>query len=293
MTPIRLGKLLVSKVLEMESGLPMSTVMPQISAADLARLKRWHWDETLADDPANASFSLSIHSYVLQVDGLNILIDGCNGNHKDRSVPFAHQLNSPWLANLAAVGLTPADIHMVLCTHLHADHVGWNTRLENGRWVPTFPNARYLFGKRDLDFFSTQEHEIFHREAYLDSVLPVLDAGLAEIVDEDAIVHREIGDGIWLEPAFGHSPGCCLINAQRDGAPIVFSGDVIHHPVQLVRPDIHFFADENGAMAAATRIALLERIADQETVLFPAHFRGTSAGHVQRDGESYRYRFYT
>ena len=109
---VELGDLVISKVFEMEDGLPMSMVMPGVGAADLARLKPWFWDDTLADDPAEASFALSIHSYVLQVDGRNILIDSCNGNHKNRSIPFAHQLDTPYLDNLAAVGLTPDDIDL-------------------------------------------------------------------------------------------------------------------------------------------------------------------------------------
>ncbi|BAK66532.1 putative hydrolase [Sphingobium sp. SYK-6] len=288
---VKLGDLIVRKVFELEDGLPMSMVMPGVSADDLARLKPWFWDETLADDPADASFALSIHSYVLQLDGRNILIDACNGNHKDRSIPFAHQLNTGYLDNLAAIGLKPEDIDLVLCTHLHADHVGWNTRLIDGRWVPTFPNARYLFGRRDYAFYSMQHHEAFHREAYLDSVLPVVEAGLADIVEEDSIVHRELGDGVWLEPAFGHSPGCFAINAQRGGPPALFSGDVVHHPIQLVRPDLHIFADEDPYMASATRLQLLNRVADTETVLFPAHFRYSSCGHVKRDGEAFRFEF--
>jgi glyoxylase-like metal-dependent hydrolase (beta-lactamase superfamily II) len=291
MTQIKLGGLAISKVRELEDSLPMSMVMPDISAADLARLKRWHWDDSLADDPGQASFALSIHSYVLQVDGRNILIDACNGNHKNRSIAFAHQLDTPWLANLAALGLVPDDIDLVMCTHLHADHVGWNTRLENGRWVPTFPRARYVFSRKDYEFFSTQEHEVFHREAYLDSILPVVEAELADIVEADAAVHREIGDGVWLEAAFGHSPGCCVIHAKRNGPTALFSGDVIHHPVQLVRPDLAIFADEDFVAAAVTRQRLLMSIADTDTVLFPAHFRGTSAGHVLRDGDAFRYSF--
>ena len=289
--PIRIGDLVIHKITEMESGLPMSMVMPQITPQDLARLRTWYWDDGLTSDPAAASFMLSVHSYVVQVDGKTILIDACNGNDKDRSIPFAHRLNTPWLNRLRALGIEPEDVDMVMCTHLHADHVGWNTRRDGDHWVPTFPNARYIIGKTDHAFFSAQEHEAFHREAYDDSVLPVIEAGLADIVDEDVAVHREIGDGIWLRPAFGHSPGCCMVAARRHGPEAIFSGDVIHHPVQLVRPDIPFFADWDGAMAVKVRMALLKEISNTDTVLLPAHFRRISAGHVQRDGDCYRYRF--
>jgi len=291
MTAITIGNLVIHKIAEMESGLPMSMVMPDITAADLARLRGWYWDDSLAPDPADAAFSLSIHSYLVQVDGKTILIDSCNGNGKDRSVPFAHRLDTPWLDRLRALGVEPEDIDMVMCTHLHADHVGWNTRRDGDRWVPTFPNARYILGKKDYAFFSEQEHEVFHREAYLDSVLPVVQAGQADIVDETTAVHGKIGDGIWLRPAFGHSPGCCMIEARRDGPAALFSGDVIHHPVQLIRPDLPFFADWDGPLAVQVRTALLNEIAGTDTVLLPAHFRGRSAGHVERDGDIFRFRF--
>src|SRR6185312_3605205 len=170
-------------------------------------------------------------------------------------------------------GLRPEDIHLVMCTHLHFDHVGWNTRLQNGRWVPTFPNARYLFGKRDIEFFSAQRHEATHREAFEDSVAPILDAGRADIVDVGARVHREIGDGVWLEDASGHSPGNLCVIAECGAERAVFSG-------------------EDPSKASATRHRLLDQYADSGAVFFPAHFTGTSAGCIERQRQGgLRYRF--
>jgi glyoxylase-like metal-dependent hydrolase (beta-lactamase superfamily II) len=291
MRDLELGKLKIKKVFESDGALPFSMALPEASAEDFARLKRWYWSDELSLDPAQALFKLSMHSFVLQVDGMNIMIDTCNGNDKSRSVPFADKLQTPYLANLAAAGLSPEDIHLVMCTHLHSDHVGWNTRLENGRWTPTFPNARYLFGERDYAFFSTQTHEEFHREAFYDSVLPIVEAGRAVMIDSDAVVHREIGDGVWLEDAAGHSPGCCVIHAERGGRRALFTGDVFHHPIQLVRPDLPFFGDEDTVRAGVTRRRIMNEHADSDAVFFPAHFTGTSAGHIKRDGESFSYEF--
>lgn len=291
MDPISIGELTVHKILEMESGLPMGMVLPGVTDADLARMKDWYWDDTLSLDPEQASFTLSVHSYLFRFNGKTILIDSCNGNHKDRSIPFAHRLSTPWLDRLRALGVEPGDVDIVMCTHLHADHVGWNTQLKDGQWVPTFPNARYVFGQRDLEHFSTQEHEAFHREAYLDSVLPVVDAGLADVVAEDAAILGSVGNGVWLSPAFGHSPGCCTIHASDGGSKAVFSGDVVHHPIQMIRPDLPFFADWQPDMAVATRQRVLAEIADSDTLLLPAHFRGCSAGHVLSDGDAFRFRF--
>lgn len=284
-----MGKLAISSVLEGEGSMPMLFAVPGVTGADLADLREWHWSSELSLDPQAAVFRIEVRSYLLKVDGLNVLIDTCCGNDKERSVPWAHRLQSQWLQNLRAAGCKPADIHLVLCTHLHADHVGWNTRLDDGRWVPTFPNARYVFSRRDFEFFGRQTREAHNREAYLDSVLPVVEAGLAEILDSDQCVHREIEDGIWLEDAAGHSPGSVVVNAQRGGSRAVFTGDVVHHLIQLVRPDIAFFADEDPVVACATRQRLLAQYADLEAVLYPAHFPDPPAGRVRRAPRFFSY----
>jgi glyoxylase-like metal-dependent hydrolase (beta-lactamase superfamily II) len=287
-----LGRLNISRVYEGDAVIPLSQALPAVTAQDLGRLKSWYWDADLADAPGQAGVRISVHSFVLRVDGRNILIDTCCGNHKKRSLPPVSMQSWPYLENLGRTGLRPEDIHVVMCTHLHFDHVGWNTRLQDGSWVPTFPNARYLFGRKDLEFFSKQRHEALHREAFDDSVAPILDAGLADLVDTDTRVHREIGDGIWLEDVSGHSPGNLAVIARRDGDSAVFSGDCFHHPIQLVRPDAAFFADENPSQASATRQRLLERYANTDAVFFPAHFTGATAGRVESDaGGQLRFRF--
>ncbi|MDB5717931.1 MAG: putative hydrolase [Sphingomonas bacterium] len=291
MKQVTLGAMRVDKLWEMDGALPMPMVLPGVTRDDLARLKRWYWSEELAEEPEQAGFKLSVHSYVLRVDGLNILVDACNGNHKTRSMPFANDLRTDWLERLAGLGIAPGDIDIVMCTHLHADHVGWNTRLENGRWVPTFPNARYVFSRKDYEHWRREDAEPMHREAFVDSVLPVVEAGRAEIVESDHVVHREIGDGIWLQDIHGHSPGLVAIHAERGGGHALFTGDCFHHPVQLVRPDLHFFADEDGAIASRQRVRLFETYADSEVVFFPAHFAGKSAGRVRRDGAAFRFEF--
>ena len=291
MKPIELGRMRVHKVHEMDSPVPLLSQLPGTTREDMERLLTWYDqpDEVTAD-PETSFMTFSVHSWVIEIDGLTILVDTCDGNHKNRSLEAVHQLDTDYLGNLRRAGFAPEDIDLVMCTHLHFDHVGWNTRLENGRWVPTFSNARYLFGKRDYAYFQANPAgEELHYESFLDSIVPVMEAGKGELVDENHIAHREIGDGVWLEPAFGPSPGCCTINAQAGGPPALFWGDVIHHPVQLIRHDLTFAFDMDGATASATRKRTLERVADSETLCFPAHFRRTSAGHVKRDGDLYCY----
>lgn len=292
MKDVTLGRLRISRVYEGDGVIPLSTALPAVTDRDLARLKAWYWDPDLADAASEANVRISVHSFVLRVDGRNVLVDTCCGNDKQRSLESVSHLKSPYLENLARVGLRPEDIDLVLCTHLHFDHVGWNTRLKDGSWVPTFPKARYLFGKRDIEFFSKQRHEATHREAFDDSVAPILDAGLADLVDQGARVHREIGDGIWLEDASGHSPGNLCVVAECGAGRAIFSGDCFHHPVQIVRPDATFFADENPAKASATRQRLLGEYANTDAIFFPAHFTGATAGRVERDREGHlEYRF--
>lgn len=291
MKPIQLGRMRVHKVHEMDSPVPLLGQLPGTTSADLRRLMQWYdAPDEITGDPETSLMTYSVHSYVIEVDGQTILVDACCGNDKNRALPEVHQLDGPYLANLAAAGFAPEDIDMVMCTHLHFDHVGWNTRLENGKWVPTFPNARYMFGRRDYDYFSRNpDGEEIHMEAFQDSILPVMDAGKGILVEEDAALHREIGDGVWLEPAFGHSPGCCTVNAQAGGEAALFWGDVVHHPVQMLRFDLPFAFDMDPAQAARTRLATLQKAADQDTICFPAHFRKTSAGKVRRDGDVFRY----
>lgn len=291
MKPIELGRMRIHKVHEMDSPVPLLSQLPGTTAEDMKRLLTWYDqpDEVTAD-PETSFMTFSVHSWVIEIDGRTIMIDTCDGNHKNRSLEAVHQLDTNYLGNLRRAGFAPGDIDMVMCTHLHFDHVGWNTRLDNGKWVPTFPNARYVFGRRDYEYFQANPPgEPLSWESFLDSIVPVMEAGQGELVEADFVAHREIGDGVWVEPAFGHSPGCCTIHAKADGPPALFWGDVVHHPVQLIRHDLPFAFDADAPTASKVRRATLERAADDDLLCFPAHFRRTSAGHVKRDGDAFRY----
>ena len=184
------------------------TFFPDYDAAVLAQVRRRLGDAHVAESGRIVS---SIHSWLIRIDGRNVLVDGCIGDHKDRH-PYRrwHELESDWSLRLAAVGVTPADIDYVMCTHLHVDHVGWNTRKEDGRWVPTFPNARYLFSREEIEHFraerdaaATDEFDAVSKKVWDDSVRPVLDAGLVDFVDG---VHPVLADRLVMEPSPGHTP---------------------------------------------------------------------------------------
>ncbi|HVW68001.1 MAG TPA: MBL fold metallo-hydrolase [Steroidobacteraceae bacterium] len=286
-----LGSFTVHKVLEVELPGPLKMAFSDVSTADLEELKSWYWDPFLSLAPETAQMQLSMHSFVLSGRGRNILIDTCLGNHKQRSGPFGGGLDTPYLARLAEAGFSPADIDVVLCTHLHADHVGWNTRLQDGRWVPTFPNARYVFTRPDVEHFSRQREEVFNAEAFADSVLPIIEAGQADIVETRHTLDRDLEHGVWLEEAPGHSPGSCAIHVRSGSAHGIFSGDLFHHPIELVRPSMHFFADLDPVLTAQTRARMFEKFADTDTRFFPAHFIDPTAGRLLTRGRAFEYRF--
>lgn len=217
---------------------------------------------------------ISCHSWLIRAGGLTILLDACSGNHKYRPFnPAFHQLNTPYLERLAAAGVAPQEVDIVMCTHLHADHVGWNTRLDNGRWVPTFPNAKYLFSDVENTFWQAQLVTVLRdnagrRAVYEDSVLPVIEAGQAELVSG----HRRLSDELFIEPAPGHTPGHIVLKIDSRGEHGLCCGDAIHHPVQLYEPDWNTQFCVDQAVARKTRRRLLGYCVEKPALLFPIHF---------------------
>lgn len=288
MKQIQLGEFTIDAIFE-DCG-PVETVsgmLPTSNADDVARHIPWMtptWYDT-----AEEKLILIFQSFILRTPQHTILIDSCIGNDKERSHPDFHMRKGPWLDNLHALGLTPEDIDIVMCTHLHPDHVGWNTQLRDGRWVPTFPNARYLFERTEYAFWEKENEAGSERIGltFEDSVLPVMEAGQAELVDGD----HEVTSGIWLEPTPGHSPGHVVVNIESQDKKGVFIGDLMHHPIQVPHPDWSTCFCWDMAMSAATRTKFVDRHTGTDTLIVPVHFAGESAGHiVEKEGES-RFRF--
>ena len=207
--------------------------------------------------------------------GKRILIDTCVGNHKSRKArPKWDMMNTPYLDRLKAAGVTPDQIDMVMCTHLHVDHVGWNTRLDNGRWVPTFKNAKYVWSQEDFDFYkqldADPEKGPANGGSFRDSVLPVVDAGLVKMVKGAA----EIEDGLKIVPSPGHTPGTIRIEFESKGEKAVFCGDILHHAVQIYNPDWNSFACLDAANARKSRRATIEDIVANRLMDAEAKARG-------------------
>lgn len=239
---------------------------------------------------ANSNILLGVHSHLLRLDGRNILVDTCIGEHKPRPRrpdDWNQRANSGYLERLAKHGLQPRDIDIVFCTHLHADHIGWNTTLVDGRWVPTFPNARYVIGRTEFAHWQTIENAQpgqHNHGSFLDSVLPILDAGLVDLVDDG----HEILEGLTVKALPGHSPGqigLCLCHA---GERMIFCADAVHSLVQVFKPDWTSRFCSDAAAAIATRIALFEDSMVNGTILIPAHLRHFSGVRIHADGKDYR-----
>lgn len=281
---IALGDITVHRIVEQEEPLfdPL-TFFPTLTAELLAENRSWL--EPAALDPASGKVILTVQSYLVRTPHHTILVDSCVGNDKPRPLrPFWHMLKGEsFMQGLAAAGVSPADVDFVMCTHLHVDHVGWNTRLENGRWVPTFPNARYLFSERELAYW-TDQHAKEPIACIADSVLPILDAKQADLVKSD----HALDDHVRLMPTPGHTPDHFAVGLGRGTDAAVLTGDLIHSPLQTRYPHISMRADTDPAQAAATRTGFLERYCDTGTLCCTAHFPQPSTGRISRWGEGFR-----
>ncbi|MFH8989854.1 MBL fold metallo-hydrolase [Streptomyces sp. NPDC017940] len=235
-------------------------------------------------DGATGVVRSAVQTWLLRSEGRTILIDTGVGNHKERpySPVWSHR-NTGYLDRLAAAGVTPQDVDVVVNTHLHVDHVGWNTRLEGRDWVPTFPNAVYLMARDDFDFWNpANEHRSVlgrgNQNVFEDSVAPVHRAGLALLWEGS---HR-IDAHLRLDLAPGHTPGSSVVTLESGTDRAVFVGDLMHSPAQVLMPDCNSCFCEDPVAARATRRRLLGWAADHRALLFPAHFGGHGALEVTR-----------
>ena len=225
----------------------------------------------------------SIHAFVVESCGRRILVDTCLGNGKERPiVPDWHMRNTPFLTDLANAGAPRESIDFVLCTHLHIDHVGWNTIRVNDRWVPTFPNSRYLFPRTEWEYWKDQPEDF--GPVITDSVRPIVDAGLADLVEAD----HEITDEVRLEPTPGHTPGHVSVRIRSAGEEAVITGDVMHHPCQVAHPEWSTVLDHDPDQSVRTRRAFLERCACAPVLVIGSHFTPT-AGRIVREDNAYRF----
>ena len=276
----RIGAVSVTQVIESKGASPPSFFFPNVGAEDVQR-HAWLRPHFAHRD---GRLFASVHAFVIESEGRRIVVDTCVGNDKPRPVEMWNRLNGPFLDKLTAAGFAPESIDTVLCTHLHIDHVGWNTRLVDGRWVPTFPNARYLFGRVELAHWSaTQDRD--ERQILDDSVQPILAAGLADRVESDHVITSEVR----LEPTPGHTPGHVSVRIRSADQEAVITGDLMHHPIQCCEPDWSVHFDVDPARARATRRAFLERQSDRPVLVLGTHFAAPTGGWIVREGAAWRF----
>jgi len=295
MRQLKIGAMQVDRLVEIGSlAFDKKWLFSNVNDDVIAANRDW-LDERYIE-PVTGRMILSHHSYVVRTPRWTILVDTCCGNHKPRPrVPVWDQLNQPYLENMKALGLRPEDIDFVMCTHLHVDHVGWNTRLIDARWVPTFPRARYLMGRTEYRHWEAAHNAgpkyPVNQGSFEDSVLPVVAAGQAEFVETDHSVFDDRSAAVRFAPAPGHTIGNMMIHLNGGGDHAVMSGDVIHHPIQCAAPWLSNAADFNVDDAVATRVNLLKQLADTSSVLLTGHFPAPTAGRVVSRGEAFRFDF--
>ena len=280
---LSVGDLTIYRIIEQETTfLPALELLPALTPDLLAENRPWMQGAGALD--ANDVLILCFQSYIVKTPHHTILIDSCIGNDKPRPLrpKWNMKTDDAYMRGLAAAGFSVENIDFVMCTHLHVDHVGWNTRLEGGRWVPTFPNARYIFGKAEFDYWTAQNASTAV-PPFGDSVLPVVEAQRAEIVRND----YEIGDHVRILPTPGHTPGHVAFTFGKGKDNAVFSGDLMHSPLQARHPELSAKFDVDQAQAATTRRNFLERYCDTDTLCCTAHFPSPSGGKIRRLGNGF------
>jgi glyoxylase-like metal-dependent hydrolase (beta-lactamase superfamily II) len=230
---------------------------------------------------------IAFQCFVVEASGRRMVVDTCIGNDRVRRYAVFNDMRTAFLDDMLAAGFPPDTIDTVMCTHLHFDHVGWNTRLENGRWVPTFPNARYLFARLDWENICRQRAAGDPRaQHYPDSLEPIAAAGLADFIEPGG---HTVCDEVWLEPTPGHTPGHVCVHISSQGAEAIITGDIMHSPLQCAFPEKESAFDEDRSLACCTRRSFLSRCCDRGTLLFGTHFPEPTAGYIRRNESNWRF----
>ncbi|GGC59963.1 MBL fold metallo-hydrolase [Siccirubricoccus deserti] len=277
----KIGKVSVTKVVELEMAGGSRFLLPQ-ATPEAVRDIPWLIPD-FADE--NGRLRLSIHALIIETPERRIMVDTCLGNDKQgRKIPHWNARQGSFLSDLAAAGYPAESIDTVLCTHLHTDHVGWNTMLVDGAWRPTFPRASYLFGRQEFEHWSRQEANEVQRTVFADSVWPIVEAGLADFVEAD----HQLCEEVRLVPSFGHTPGHVSVHIASEGEEAFITGDIAHHPCQLARPQWNSTADVDPPAAEATRRRVFGGLAGQRVLVIGTHFAGPTAGRVVTDGNGFR-----
>lgn len=279
-----IGNVEIFQIVELECGKLTQSIIKDATPQNIQSIE-WLYPH-FADKEGR--LKALVQSFLIKSNGKNILIDACNGNGKTRTdIPEWSNLQTDFIKKLHNTGVTEKDINVIACTHLHCDHVGWNTRLENGIWIPTFPNAKYIFAKEEFVYWKQKpEKEIADdKAAFGDSVSPIMKAGLAELVDSD----HKIDEHVSFMPTPGHTPGHVSVFIESNKKMAIISGDMLHHPCQIAKPEWTTEGDTFPDKAKETRKKVLDEIADTNTLLIGSHFANPVAGRVVRKKDGFAF----
>ena len=279
----QIGEVKVTRVVEMELPVPYSekhSFLKQATPEALAKMP-WLKPNFVTDDGA---LKLSIHALVVDAPGLKLVVDTCVGNDKPRALTRRVGLQTGFLKSMEEAGYPREGIDAVVCTHLHVDHVGWNTMLVDGKWVPTFPKARYLIGKTEYEHW-IKDADGETAEIMADSVTPIFEAGLAQTVAMD---HR-ITPEVRLLPTPGHTPGHVSVVIESKGKTAIVTGDMMHHPCQVTEPGWVSEFDGDKDAGAARRRTMIGEWADKPYLIIGTHFAAPTAGRIRRHGDGHRF----
>jgi glyoxylase-like metal-dependent hydrolase (beta-lactamase superfamily II) len=279
----QIGAVTVTRVVEMDFPAPYHpkhSLLPDATPEAL-RTMLWLYPDFVEVD---GTLKMSIHALLVEAPGLRLVVDTCIGNDKPRNLIRQQLLSTPFLARMAEAGWPRDSVNAVVCTHLHVDHVGWNTMKVGDAWVPTFPNARYLIGRVEHGYWTDSEDDS-QAEIMADSVAPIFAAGLADLVEMD---HR-LSPEVRLMPTTGHTPGHVSVVIESQGQTAIITGDMMHHPCQIAHPEWAVRFDEDAAAAGATRHDFVRTHADAPVLIIGTHFAGPTAGHIVADGDRWKF----
>lgn len=284
MTSWQVGDVRITRVVELETVTPYRPKSPLIAEAtpDALGLIPWLTPHFVTPE---GHLKLAIQALLVEAPGMRLVVDTCIGNDKPRRMTANRGLATSFLHAFAATGWTRESVDVVVCTHLHVDHVGWNTVREGGRWVPTFPRAQYLIAQRELEHWQAEHDDAEQQTILGDSIQPIFDAGLVRLVETDHVLSPEVR----LKPTPGHTPGHVSVAISSRGARALITGDAIHHPCQIAHPTWSVPFDVDRDAARAMRLRLLEELADEDVLVLGTHFADPVAGHVRTDGARYRF----
>lgn len=286
-TSFAVNDVTIHRIIEEEKGhTPILEFFPTLTKDMLEENRAWL--EPNALDPVTGNVKLCYQSYIVKTPHHTVLVDSCIGNDKNHPnrPAWTGRKDPAFMNGMAAAGVKPEEVDFVMCTHLHMDHVGWNTKMENGRWVPTFPNARYLFSETEYKFWEAQHAK--EKMHYMDdSVMPIIEAKKADLVTSA----HAVNDYFTLVPTPGHTIDHYAVRIGKGGKDALITGDFIHSPLQAKYPDLAMRVDYNPKQGGETRWKMLGELCDTETLCCTAHFPSPSVGRIKRWGDGFKCEF--